>query len=285
MNRASHENTAWITGAGGLIGSHLVKAASLYAPECQARPVTRQDLDLSDFAAVRELFRKEQPKLIIHCAALTSSPGCQANPALARKLNVEVTTLLADLAVEIPLIFFSSDLVFDGQTGNYDEAAPVNPLSVYAETKAAAEPLVLRNPRHMVIRTSLTCGTSPTGSRSLDEQTRYAWLSGQTLRLFTDEFRCPIPAEATARAVWELIGKNQSGLFHVAGAERLSRWHIGELLATRWPKLTARMQPTSLKDYQGAPRSPDTSLNSAKAQNLLAFPLPRFSDWVSVKSL
>src|SRR5262249_25601370 len=155
----------------------------------------------------------------IHCAALSRSPACEAEPSLARRLNVDVTARLARLATEIPFIFFSTDLVFDGRKGNYEEAAEVNPLSVYAETKVEAERVVLANPKHTVIRTSLNCGSSPSGDRGLDEQLCQAWRAGKVLRLFTDEFRCPIPAELTARGVWELAARKQTGLFHLAGSE------------------------------------------------------------------
>src|SRR5206468_1060896 len=107
------------------------------------RPLTRPELDLADLAAVRGRFRSDCPALVIHCAALTRTPECQANPALARKLNVEVTARLAELAADIPFIFFSTDMVFDGRTGNYDEYSPTNPLGVYAETKVEAEQIVL----------------------------------------------------------------------------------------------------------------------------------------------
>jgi dTDP-4-dehydrorhamnose reductase len=250
-------------------------------PEARVAALTRQRLDLAEFSAVRAAFRRDNPQLVIHCAALSRSPECEANPALARRLNVEVTALLAELAVEIPLVFLSTDLVFDGRTGNYDEAAPVNPLSVYAETKAAAEQILLANPNHTVIRTSLNGGTSPTGDRGFNEQMRRAWQAGQTMRLFTDEFRSPIPAEVTARAIWELAAQNRPGLYHVAGSERLSRWQIGQLLAVRWPDLRPQIEPGSLKQYRGAPRAPDTSLNCAKAQKLLSFHLPGLTEWLS----
>ncbi len=185
------------------------------------------------------------------------------------------------MAADIPLFFLSSDLVFDGRTGNYDETAPVNPLSVYAETKVAAEQIILANPRHTVIRTSLNGGASPTGDRGFNEQMRRAWQAGQTLRLFTDEFRSPIPAEVTARAIWELAGQGRTGLYHLAGSERLSRWQIGQLLAARWPELQPRIEAGSLKDYAGPPRAPDTSLNCAKAQALLSFQLPGLTGWLS----
>jgi dTDP-4-dehydrorhamnose reductase len=71
------------------------------------------------------------------------------------------------------------------------------------------------------------------------------------MKLFTDEFRCPIPAVATARAVWELARKNCTGLYHAAGAEKLSRWQIGELLVKRWPEVTAKIEAGSAQDFPG----------------------------------
>ncbi|MDB6021032.1 MAG: dTDP-4-dehydrorhamnose reductase [Pedosphaera sp.] len=275
------QQPVWITGAKGLIGNCLVHAASECVPSRRAIGLTREQIDLTDFSAVRRAFHEQRPQLIIHCAALSKSPDCQANPALARKLNVEVTALLAELAAEIPFIFFSTDLVFDGLLGNYDESASVNPLSIYAETKVEAEKIVLANPKHTVIRTSLNGGTSPAGDRGFNEEMRRAWQQGRTLKLFMDEFRSPLPTVVTARAVWELAALNQPGLYHLAGSEKLSRWQIGRLLAARWPQFNPQIQAGSLKEYQGAPRSPDTSLNCAKVQKLLSFPLPSLGQWLA----
>jgi dTDP-4-dehydrorhamnose reductase len=271
---------AWITGAGGLIGNYLVQTARVYAPALEVAGLTRGELDLMDSAAVAQRFRRDHPGLVIHCAALSRSPECQAKPELAHKLNVEVTALLAGLAADIPFVFFSSDLVFDGREGNYDETAKVNPLSVYAQTKVEAEKIVLANPKHTVVRTSLNGGLSPKGDRGFNEQLRKSWEAGKTLTLFTDEFRCPICAAVTARAVWELAERNQPGLYHLAGSERLSRWQIGELLAARWPQLHPKIVPGSAADYPGAPRSLDTSLNCENIQRLLSFPLPGLTDWL-----
>lgn len=271
----------WVTGTGGLIGSHLVRSAPRFAPGRTVRPLDRAALDLADPAAVRRRFAEEQPSAIIHCAALSKTGPCQANPALARRINVEATALLASLAADIPFVFLSTDLVFDGRHGNYDETAAPHPLNVYAETKALAERAVLANPRHTVVRTSLNAGISPTGDRAFNEEMRRTMADGRTLSLFTDEFRYPIPVAVTARALWELLGLGVTGLFHLAGAERLSRWDLGRLLAVRWPEAIARMEPGSLRDYQGPPRAPDTSLNCAKVQQRLSFPLPAFSAWLA----
>lgn len=275
------QRLVWITGSGGLIGNYLVQLAPKLVPSWRIRALTRPELDLSDFSAVRSAFRQDSPHLIIHCAALAHTPTCEKNPELAHKLNVEVTATLAELAGGIPFLFFSTDLVFDGGTGNYDESAVPNPLSAYAKTKVQAERVVLSNPRHTVIRTSLNFGRSPAGDRAFNEQMLAALHRGETLKLFTDEFRCPIPAVETARAVWELAARNRAGLYHVAGSERLSRWQIGQLLAKHWALSNPKMEPASITDFHGLPRSPDTSLNCAEVHKFLSSPLPRFSDWLA----
>ena len=99
--------TIWITGAGGLIGNYLVRSAPEFAPGTTVMGLTRAALDLQDSSAVRAEFRRQNPQLVIHCAALSKSPECEANPALARKLNLEVTALLVELAAQVPLVFLS----------------------------------------------------------------------------------------------------------------------------------------------------------------------------------
>lgn len=274
------ERKAWITGAGGLIGSHLAACAREFAPDWDVSPLTRASVDLANFSAVDQLFQAQQPDLIIHCAAMSRSPDCQKNPTGAHLQNVEVTRVLSDLANAIPLVFMSTDLVFDGRKGGYVETDSVNPMSVYAESKLKAEEIVLANPKHLVVRTSLNAGESPTGDRGMDEQLMRAWNQGIAMSLFDDEYRCPIPASATARAIWDLINANSSGIMHVAGAERLSRWQIGKCLTEQYPEFKGLIARGSLREFEGAPRSPDTSLDCTKAQSIIGFDLPKFSEWV-----
>jgi dTDP-4-dehydrorhamnose reductase len=270
----------WITGAHGLLGNYLVLTAPRYAPDWQVRGLMREDVDLLDFAAVEREFTKDRPALVIHCAAITVVADAQKNPELAWRVNCEITRFLAGLAGQF--VFFSTDLVFDGQKGHYGETDRVNPLTRYGETKAAAEQMVLENPRHLVVRTSLNGGTSLAGNRSFNEQLRATLqASGQGMTLFTDEFRCPIPALETARAVWELAQKNCAGLYHVAGAEKLSRWQIGQLLLPRWPEVKTKIQAGSAKNFAGPPRALDTSLDITKSQKALSTPLPGLSDWLA----
>ncbi|MDE3066453.1 MAG: SDR family oxidoreductase [Verrucomicrobiota bacterium] len=272
---------AWVTGANGLIGNHLVQTAPRFAPGWRVRPLTRADFDLLDLGAVEREFKKDQPRRILHCAAVSTAAQAQKNPDLARRVNIAATEYLAGLAAEIQFIFFSTDLISDGRKGNYAETDAPNPLHLYGETKAAAERIVLSNPSHLVIRTSLNGGVSRAGDRGFNEQLRQAWRAGRTLTLFTDEFRCPIFAGETARAVWELAERNCAGVFHVAGAEKLSRWQIGRLLAARWPGLDPKMTPDSVANFPGPPRAPDTSLDISKAQAILSAPLPGLGQWLA----
>ena len=281
MNETNNQ-LVWITGANGLLGSYLVRAAAKHAPQYRIRPVTRADFDLLDFAAVEREFNRDKPQLVIHCAAITVVSDAQKNPELARRINVDVTGHLAQLASDSRLILFSTDLVFDGRKGDYVETDTPNPLHVYGETKVAAEEIVLKNPSHLVVRTSINSGISTSGNRAFNEQLHRSFQqAGQGMTMFTDEFRCPIPAVETVRAVWELAAKNCTGLYHVAGAEKLSRFQIGELLVKRWPDVKTTIKAGLAKDFQGPPRALDTSLNISKVQNILSKPLPRFSEWLA----
>jgi dTDP-4-dehydrorhamnose reductase len=241
---------------------------------------TRAHVDLLDFSAVRRVFAELRPQLVIHCAAMSRSPECQQKPELARRVNVDVTAHLAELAAEVSFVFLSTDLVFDGLKGNYAETDAVNPLNVYAETKVTAEQVVRVHPRHLIFRLAINGGVSPTGDRGFNEQMRLAWQRGQVTNLFTDEFRCPIPAVVTARAIWELVNQKQTGLFHLGGGEKLSRYQIGKLVASRTPELAVKIVPDSRKNYHGAPRPADVSLKLDKIQRLLSFRLPGLSQWL-----
>lgn len=278
---SSESRAVWITGGGGLLGSHLVKTAPQFAPSHRVVGLIRAELDLLDFAAVQRAFRQQRPQLVIHCAAMSRSPECQANPALARRMNVDVTAQLAELCADIPFVFLSTDLVFDGTKGNYAETDPVNPISVYGETKVAAEQIVQAHPRHLIFRLAINGGISPTGDRGFNELMRLSWRRGQMTNLFTDEFRCPIPAVVTARAIWELVNRKQTGLFHLGGAERLSRYEIGRLLAVRTPELAVNIAADTRKNYPGAPRPADVSLDIGKIQRLLSFHVPGLTEWLA----
>jgi dTDP-4-dehydrorhamnose reductase len=272
---------AIITGAGGLIGQYLVASALRWAPRWSVEGITRAQLDLTDPSAVASVFERDNPQLVIHCAALSRTKDCETDPGRARRINVDVTGLLSQLAKRCRFIFLSSGEVFDGSAGWYDECAEPHPINVYGGTKRDAECVVLANPAHTVVRIVLTAGTSRTGDRSFVEDMSRAAKAGHEVPLYADEFRCPLPAGVIARALWELANQDRPGLYHLGGSERLSRWEIGELLLPWYPELRDRLVMSTAASHHGAPRPKDLSLACDKIQQLLSFRIPGLRSWLT----
>ncbi|HJT21575.1 MAG TPA: SDR family oxidoreductase [Nitrospira sp.] len=270
-----------ITGAAGLIGHYLIKTALRWAPEWDARALTRREVDLTRFPEVDTVFRTIEPQAVIHCAAVSRTRDCEQDPKFAHLVNVGATAHLAGVASDIPFLFISSGEVFDGAKGWYNESDEAKPINVYGETKLEAERIVLRNPRHSVLRIVLTAGTSSTGDRSFVEHMCRAAQSGKDVTLYADEFRCPLPAGVIARAIWELMESGRPGLYHLGGRERLSRWEIGEALLPWYPELNGRLVKASSRHHAGAPRPADLSLQCDKLQQILSFPIPGFREWLT----
>jgi len=275
---------AIITGAAGLIGQYLVKSASRWAPGWDVQGLSHPELELTETSRVESRIHALKPDLLIHCAALSRTKACEQDPGRAHCINVEVTAHLAQLSQDIPFIFLSSGEVFDGRAGWYGEEDEPNPINVYGRTKLKAEQTVLQNPLHTVIRIVLTAGTSETGDRSFVEEMRGTAKAGRDVTLYTDEFRCPLPAGVIARALWELVDRKQPGLYHLGGSERLSRWEIGEILLPWYQELTGRLMKGSARHHVGSPRPSDLSLRCDKIQSLLSFRIPGFREWLTERS-
>ena len=190
----------WVTGAAGTIGNRIVGLAERFASEHDVIGLSRNELDLMDATAIRARFDADRPDVIVHCAAKSRPVDCEREPEVARRVNVDATGLLAELAADRFMIYFSTDLVLDGAKGGYTEEAPPNPLHEYGRSKLAGEEQVARFSNHAILRTALNFGASLTGDRAFNEQMRLALESGKDFTLFEDEFRCPLSADVTARA-------------------------------------------------------------------------------------
>ncbi|MBI5684652.1 MAG: SDR family oxidoreductase [Verrucomicrobia bacterium] len=280
-----------VTGASGLLGSHVARRAagrfdtlgvfqSFQPPDFPGR---LESLDLADAAAVRSRLDDFRPELIIHCAALADADRAQREPDLARRLNVDATATLAQAARRLgaKLLFVSTDLVFDGRKGApYVEDDPPCPLSLYGQTKLEAEQAVRAGcDAWLIARTSLIVGPSPRGNRGLDEKLGLALREGRAVKLFVDEFRCPITAGDLAAAMLELADSPHTGVFHLVGSERLSRYEIGMRLARRFGWSTETIEAKSTRDVpMNPPRPADLVLDNAKARQALKTPLRGLTD-------
>src|SRR4029079_14524099 len=99
---------AIITGAAGLIGQYLVRTAPRWASGWDVRGITRAQVDLTDQSAVSSAFQRYDPQLVIHCAALSRTKDCEQDPENAKRINVDATGLLSQLARNTRFVFLSS---------------------------------------------------------------------------------------------------------------------------------------------------------------------------------
>ncbi|HVN48819.1 MAG TPA: sugar nucleotide-binding protein, partial [Bacteroidota bacterium] len=142
-----------IAGSNGLLGQRLsMMLSGLTEYEVLNTSIERSfvfddhlydytQLDITQRGDVKSLISSFQPDVILNAAAATNVDWCESNRELAWKINVTAVENLAEAArkVNAKLIHVSSDYVFDGKNGPYDEQAPVNPISYYGKTKLASE--------------------------------------------------------------------------------------------------------------------------------------------------
>lgn len=271
-----HMPQRWlITGATGQLGGHVVRQLLSRAPVAEILSLTRQPgsapagcreltADLRDADALRAALREARPTHIIHTAAMTAVADAFARPHEAARVNVEATRILADCAVECSarLIFTSTDMVFDGQSAPYRESDPPRPLSHYGRTKAAAERELAGRPGTLIARLPLLYGLPCTRRKSTFLRQMMALRRGEPLQLFTDEFRTPLWLVDAAAALIALARSDLTGVIHVAGPQRLSRYELVQLCAARLGIEKPHLVPTSrLAVAADEPRPADLSLD------------------------
>ena len=215
-------------------------------------------LDIRSPTAVRALLERDRPGIVFFCAY--DAEDRLATVDAAGRAAADATRLGARF------VFFSTDLVFDGKVGNYDEGARAAPLLPYGAMKADAEALVRsEHPEAIVVRTSLLVGESGVMMRPAFECDTL--LRGQPVTLYADEWRSPTHVDDVARAAWDLVRREVSGTLHVAGPDRLSRLELGRILCGLF-----RFDAALLKQgTRPADRPRDTSLDSRRAIALLGW--------------
>jgi dTDP-4-dehydrorhamnose reductase len=270
-----------VTGASGNLGGYLLRQLQGTGHAVTAWNGSRE-CDLCQPATIRAAFAAARPDVVLHAAALATVAACHRDPDRARRVNVDATALLADLCAAggARLVFVSTDLVFDGDRGDYAETDEPAPLSVYGRSKRAAELAVLTGPRHLVVRVSLLFGPTLTGRPAFfDEQVR-ALRQRQPVTCFTDEWRTPLSLTTAAQALTALLTADVNGVLHLGGRERLSRLDMARHLAAHLGADPAVIVAASRTAVAAAaePRPRDTALNSARWRGLFPdHPWPTFA--------
>jgi dTDP-4-dehydrorhamnose reductase len=210
---------------------------------------------------------------VIHTAALVSPDLCEKDPDLAHAINVDGTREVAVWAEKqgATMIYFSTDLVFDGNKGWYQEADTPAPLNVYGRTKLQGEQQVSRVcTSWFVLRLALSYGPTRGARGDWTLEMRSQIREGKDLRLFTDQFRTPAYVGDTAEVVLRLVSRKGAEIFHMGGGERVSRYAFGMKFFRIFNLPEQRIVPLQMEEVpMAARRAPDCSLSTKKIAETL----------------
>jgi dTDP-4-dehydrorhamnose reductase len=267
-----------VTGANGLVGSRLCRLLVVegHVVTAVARGERRTigdfeylSCDLSDHDSVRRVLDSARPEAIVNTASMTEVDACERNPDAAWAANTVAAANVARhaRASGAHLIHVSTDYVFDGQDGPYDEEARPNPAGVYARTKWLGEEAVrlLAGP-WTIARTAVVYGFPPSQRPNFGSWLLGTLREGKPARLFVDQYVSPSLALNVAEQLAELAERRLAGIWNVAGAEVVNRMEFGEALADVFGLDRRLLVPGKLADAgMASPRPPRSGLRVDKA--------------------
>lgn len=204
-----------ITGAGGQLGfdvkrellSRGVAEADIAAPHLA-------DLDITDQQAVENYVENFHPDVIFHCAAYTNVDGAEQDIETCTKVNVDGTRYLAEAAAKLDakLIYISTDYVFDGMNPEpYTVSDPVDPQSIYGQTKYQGELAAALCPRHFIVRTAWVFGFN--GKNFVRIMLNLSSTKSE-LTVVDDQIGSPTYTVDLAKFLVDLAASDQYGVYH-----------------------------------------------------------------------
>lgn len=190
-------------------------------------------LDILDAEASAALVTGLRPDAIFVPAAIPNVDWCEAHPAESFQVNVLglCHLLEAGKGHRSRLVFFSTEYVFDGTRGPYSEGDRPNPISVYGRQKLAGEEMVLgQAPENLVVRTTVVYGWERR-ARNFSQRLLAELQAGRRVKVPSDQVSSPTYVPDLAEAACELAEKGCTGLYHVAGSQRVSRCVLARAVA------------------------------------------------------
>jgi dTDP-4-dehydrorhamnose reductase len=277
-----------ITGVSGLLGINLAHE-TMRAHEITGvdrgklvnAPFNILKLDLLNTGAVDSALDSARPDWLINCAALADLEACENNPGLARRLNTDLPAQMAKACKErgVSFVHISTDAVFDGEKdGFYTEEDAPNPLGVYSQTKLAGEQAVFAENQIAIVARVNFYGWSLSGKRSLAEFFHTNLTHNKSMSGFTDVIFCPMLVNHTARILVKMLEKGLGGLYHLVGAQAMSKYQFGVEIARRFSLKEGEISPKSiLSSSLTARRAHNLALSTHKLSTDLGEPVPEFS--------
>lgn len=270
-----------LTGASGKLGVYLIDQLRFRGHEVTAWSgaatgqhggVSWEAVDLSDARAVRRSLVAAGPDAILHAGAISSAAAVSQDPARAYAVNVLGTEVIASWCGEHDrrLLYTSTDLVFDGSGSWYREGDVPRPVVAYGASKLDGEPSVLATPRGLVARLSLLYGHALGPRKSYFDDAIGDLGRGVPRYFFVDEFRTPLGYQTASVILVRLIESAATGVVHVGGRERMSRFELMKRVAGPLMLDTGLVRPNSRGDAPGAePRPADVSLDTSRLDALI----------------
>jgi dTDP-4-dehydrorhamnose reductase len=277
-----------ITGASGLLGINLAMEAmreheviGVDRGKLKSAPFQVLKADLLQRNAIDSVLETTQPDWLVNCAALANLEMCEENPDQAKILNADLPGKLATACAKknIRFVHISTDAVFDGKKeGPYTEDEKPNPQSIYSQTKLLGERAVQQASPGAIIARVNFYGWSLGARRSLAEFFVNNLSAGKHVNGFTDVIFCPMWVNHLSRLLIEMLEKNLSGIYHVVGAEAMSKYQFGVEVARTFGLRESLISPQSvLSSDLTAKRSHNLWLSTHKLSTDLGHEIPRFS--------
>ena len=211
-----------------------------------------------------------RPDLILNLAAMTNVDGCETNPKMAEAINVGgVKNLCKNF--EGHFIQISTDYVFDGTDGPYEEDGETNPISVYGQTKLAADKWLTNNhPKVTIFRANVVYGYTKRTKASFVKWVVDSLSDGKPIRVVDDQWNNPTWTESIATVIKVLIEKEALGLYHYGDKEYMNRYEFAHLIAKVFDLDASLISPISTADLkQPAPRPLKSGLKTEKIESAL----------------
>ena len=268
-----------VTGSAGLIGTQVVKDLlennfEVYSCYNKTKPKSGilTHLDLSKEREITDVINKIKPNVIIHLAAITDVELCEREIELAKKVNTDATEILAKEAEKnkIFLIYMSTDYVFDGKRGMKKEKDKTNPINVYGKTKLDGEKILKKiSTPNIVVRTS-----TPFGIHSTKMSFPF-WIKKnielqKDIEIIMDQYTSPSYVPDISKMIVEVINKRITGIIHIAGSNRISRYEFALMIAKKMNNSGDIIKPVKMKYMNwNAQRPIDSSLDITKSEKIL----------------
>jgi dTDP-4-dehydrorhamnose reductase len=216
-----------VLGAGGMLGHDVVRAVT--QANVDVVGLSHGELDVTNADAVSGALHEHGPDAVINCAAYTNVDGAESEPDLALAVNGEAAGHVARAAsaLEIRVVYVSSDYVFDGTKGApYLESDETNPLSAYGRSKLAGEQATIAaNQRHFVVRSSWLFGAH--GRNFVQTMLGLGEELGEVV-VVRDQVGSPTYTGHLAEAIVRLADTHAYGIHHVAGGGHCSWFEFAQ---------------------------------------------------------